>query len=449
VEHRFRDVKKRGQAIRLFLKYGGDPLGDFPNLVDVNRNTDMGPIEKKFVKEGLDISSTNHLEPRIAHLLFRWLLTRFLLKTELAKMFGGSSAGGVAYQIRGIKANSERMKAAANAGRDPKEAFVLGSTAEALAGEAAPTTPGTNRKRKAPATAPAKSAPGSRTRTGGAASSARGGRPKKLIKMETTDKDESSEKDYDELDREASPTPAARRARANTTLGLSRASTLPTESEVQTPSAVDEFDDDDDEVTFVKEEKATRKPATTGSPVESSPVWPPVLDNHNPFTSALETAFPTSTSAPTATPFTTAPQNGYSAAVLPAIATSVTAGPQNGYSAPAVAPVQQNRFISDDLNNLYRSTRSSAQNGQASATLRANPQFANYGVPQPPAPQYRPTQQSYLHQLFQYDTNNWGNSPASTIPWDSFNSSTNTTPSMPYVDPSKSFDEPEDEEGAI
>src|SRR3954468_7711839 len=100
--------------------------------------------------------------------------------TEIARVFGGSTAGGISYQVRNAKDQGLAMKKAADAGGDPSVAFqnhrqnkgganTAPATPGGTSGGGTAKSPTASRARRARASSPA-------------ASSAR--RPSKKIKTE-------------------------------------------------------------------------------------------------------------------------------------------------------------------------------------------------------------------------------------------------------------------------
>jgi hypothetical protein len=115
--------------------------------------------------------------------------------TDIAKYFGNSTGDGIQFQFRGIKKDADKIRSVANEGGDPNTVPLVGLGA---AGAPAQPTPSKGRTRGTPSTA--------------------GGRKRKVkdespVKVELTSDDEfSSAVNYDEADREETPSKRTKRA---------------------------------------------------------------------------------------------------------------------------------------------------------------------------------------------------------------------------------------------
>ncbi|KAK4451844.1 hypothetical protein QBC34DRAFT_423426 [Podospora aff. communis PSN243] len=226
MEHRVREVRKLALAMKLTVAKGLDPQQVTPDILKT--------------------------------------VQRDMKDSELHRIYGASTPGGIGFQIQQLKQIGKSMKEAADAGEDPGDAFNLAAAA-----------PG--KKRAAPATGGGGPRPRARTQASGATPARR---PSKKVKTEEiTSRDDSSEKDYDEID--ISPTPTRRkRSEWGTTPGTpatpgvdtSRASTLPTEDEVATPAATAATAAaTDDDLIFVKQEKGSANKATPKTAAKTAP----------------------------------------------------------------------------------------------------------------------------------------------------------------------------------
>ncbi|KAM7217443.1 hypothetical protein V8F06_007192 [Rhypophila decipiens] len=188
IEHRFRPLRAAGEALRVM------------------------------VKKELDAE----------------LLENILAKNvvEIAEHFGESTADGIQFQFRGVKANAETLKNAVKNAQSPVEAFSNAITG----GKAAAATPGKRggKRPRAPAAAPATptsrpagNANGSGKGTGNRTKSVRKPAGTPVYKEETEDDD--SPQDYSELDQ--SPTKQTKKVKTTpnriTGIGMSNSQLMP------------------------------------------------------------------------------------------------------------------------------------------------------------------------------------------------------------------------------
>ncbi|KAK0652135.1 hypothetical protein B0T16DRAFT_454532 [Cercophora newfieldiana] len=368
VEHKLRDARKRGQAMKAVVSWGGDPAAVLPDIMEVNRNTKSD---------------------------------------EIARVYGASTEGGIGFQMRNMKSIGKLMKKAADEGKDSGEAFKQAHSAKGAVAAEPPSTPGGTARTVAGSGS--KTASGSRgrnsrvrPRASSPVSSSR--RPSKKVKQgEFTSKEDSSEKNFDELD--SSPTPASRgrhQFHIPNDITMSRASTMPTEDEVQTPADAVAADHSDD-VMFVKEEKNS-SPANTPHRPRKAPGLPTMNDK----TSSLILG-----SAPVSS---AASQNGYATSAsmpangLPSTTSGTTrpsltwddipAGGLHGTAATFSVYATTNVANGKTATRTPPPTAATNRNGSSSyaATAAANPQFASYGQDQPRTTGYN--RNSTLDMLF-------------------------------------------------
>ena len=110
--------------------------------------------------------------------------------TEIQQLFGASTADGIAFQFRTVKANAKVLQDAVDSGNNPVKAFTdatLGSGGGSVPATPSTRTPGTGKRTRAP-------------RTGG--STAASSKRRKIIKPEPDIEDDvdSPDADYDALD---------------------------------------------------------------------------------------------------------------------------------------------------------------------------------------------------------------------------------------------------------
>ncbi|KAK5662991.1 hypothetical protein OQA88_6405 [Cercophora sp. LCS_1] len=277
IEHRFRPLRKAAKALSDAHQKGQD--------VD---EIDALSFNLKEAGKAGDESPRTMDNPSALAVAFGYGPTKKRNPPKAAKgmaqLYGESTPDGLAFQFRDVKKKAGILTEAADLGLDPKAAWEAGHVVgtptikpEGSGTAAVPASvPGTGRKRGRP---PKNAAPIAATMsTGAAPTTAQRRRSAKIQYREDATNDESSERDYDNLDLSPSPAHRVKRAR-NMTFdqsamdrarpsplsmppmpagGISRASTMGTETEVSTPM---------DDITFVKTEKAAPKPAPNGGSI--------------------------------------------------------------------------------------------------------------------------------------------------------------------------------------
>ncbi|KAK4219246.1 hypothetical protein QBC37DRAFT_461761 [Rhypophila decipiens] len=218
IEHRFRPLRAAGEALRVMVK----------------KEMDAELLENILAKNVV----------------------------EIAEHFGESTADGIQFQFRGVKANAEILKNAVKNSESPVEAFSNSITG----GKASAATPGKRggKRPRAPAAAPATptsrlagNANGSGKGTGHRTKSVRKPAGTPTYKEETED-DDSLSQDYSELDQ--SPTKQTKKIKTTpnriTGIGRSNPITIPDGApELSMLTPTDSVDND--EIVMIKTEKAS------------------------------------------------------------------------------------------------------------------------------------------------------------------------------------------------